>query len=81
MLALKRLERSAVKVARSVLMGRDHSNVVSLPTFIGLMAMRNLTKQSQIPPAIHLQALPRHIRIVHQIHQRLRNVFWRTMAF
>ena len=32
MLALKRLERSAVKVARSVLMGRDHSNVVSLPT-------------------------------------------------
>ncbi len=29
---MKRFERIAMKVARSVLMGRDHSNVVSLPT-------------------------------------------------
>jgi hypothetical protein len=34
-----------------------------------------------MPPTIHLQALTRHIRIIHQIHHRLRNVFWRTMAF
>ncbi len=42
---MKRSERSAAKVARSVLMGRDRSNAISLPTTLGQQATQRAFEQ------------------------------------
>ena len=42
---MKRSERSAAKVARSVLMGRDRSNAISLPTTLGQQAVQQAYQQ------------------------------------
>jgi len=59
-LALKRLERSAVKVARSVLMGRGYSNVALLPDKrVGRVFKARLNKWFDlISKIMHLEKLP-----------------------
>ena len=42
---MKRSELSAAKVARSVLMGRDRSNAISLPTTLGQQATQKALEQ------------------------------------